>query len=114
MFISTPHDPKKSIWTQNSPSPLILLRLVQLSKNVLNHIENQIYSKQLFDHKILFEPSYEVFDVLIHLSPAFNPKKRAITKRDEDDDLAPCVSKIPVNGFDPVQCYLKELRVSVL
>ncbi|KAK6624363.1 hypothetical protein RUM44_011222 [Polyplax serrata] len=109
LFIATPNDRKKSVFTKNSPTPLILLRLIELCANALRIIEDRIYTTNLFDEKILFRPCLDSYDVIITVDDAFNPRKK-IRPPQNQDHLSEYRQNIPISGFDPVALYLQELR----
>lgn len=114
MFISTPLDKYSSHWTKKSPTVPILQRLVLLAQKSL---EGQIKLGSNPDFKPIFRPPLDVYDVLIFLNHKQLPRQheaidmrvetniRQYGKSTEDD-------RFPITDFDPVQMYLKELRVT--
>ena len=70
----------------------------------------------------IFRPPLDPYDVVIHLRHKLLPRRhQAVDGSPEDPShgsvtLKPShdAKRIPVVDFDPVQCYLQELRVSVL
>ncbi|XP_051895991.1 nucleolar protein 6 [Pristis pectinata] len=119
MFIATPNDRKTSIWTKRRPSALILQRLIELASKSLQILESQLLDpSDNHDLKMIFRPPLDVYDVIIHLNPKHIPRYleavdkpkvtycRGTLKRDASVKFL----KLPVVGYDPVQCYLRELR----
>lgn len=45
MFIATPDDRTKSVWTRDGPCPVVLLRLVSLAQRSLTLLEAQFAGK---------------------------------------------------------------------
>ncbi|KAL0279673.1 UNVERIFIED_CONTAM: hypothetical protein PYX00_001178 [Menopon gallinae] len=109
LFIATPYDRQKSIWTKDCPTPVVLFRLVKMCGNVLDFLQARMYRNIALENeiKVLFEPSLEPYDAIIHIHANFIPKIRS--SENERDDVVP-VMTIPVSGFNPVSLYLKELR----
>lgn len=60
IFIATPYDKKKSVFTKDSPNAMILFRIIELCSNALNVIEEQIYTKGLIDSKV---SNFFLFDI---------------------------------------------------
>lgn len=119
LFISTPYDQQKSLWTLKAPTSLILNRISALAKESLKLFEDQLFLNNVLDIRSMFRPPMSEYDCLIHLKPELNPRRlQAIDISDEesDDEWHPykkhSQQKIPVVDFDPVQCFLKELRDS--
>ncbi|XP_043253264.1 nucleolar protein 6 [Colletes gigas] len=117
LFISTPYDQQKSLWTKKAPTTLILNRITMLARQSLKLFEDQLLTKDALDVKPLFRPPFTEYDCLIHLMPHMVPRKlQAIDVSKEYQVLnwhpykSHSEQKIPVVGFDPVQCLLKELR----
>uniref|UniRef100_A0A670Z235 Nucleolar protein 6 n=1 Tax=Pseudonaja textilis TaxID=8673 RepID=A0A670Z235_PSETE len=119
MFIATPKDQKQSVWTREKPSPQILQRLLVLAQEAL-----QVLDKQLMDPlgtqdvKMAFRPPLDLYDVLIHLNPKQVPRHLEAVDRPtasfyrgmlKSSSSAKTIS-FPVVDYDPVQCYLEELR----
>lgn len=120
LFISTPYDQQRSLWTRKAPTTLILNRITVLARQSLKLFEDQVFTNILLDIRPLFRPPLTEYDCLIHLKPSMVPRKlQAI----DVSDSYPVVEwhpykkhsaqKIPVLDFDPVQCFLKDLRVSL-
>ncbi|XP_033607618.1 nucleolar protein 6 isoform X3 [Cryptotermes secundus] len=117
LFLSTPYDKKNSIWTKEAPSLQILIRAAMLAGEALRVIESLLFSAIKSDWKQIFRPSLEAFDVLIHLFPKLNSRRYEAV--DVKSDKSNCQlqsylkepgEKIPVTGFNPVNCFLAELR----
>lgn len=116
LFISTPYDQQKSIWTKKVSS-LILNRITMLARQSLKLFEDQLFTNVLLDIKPLFRPPLTEYDCLIYLKSDMTPRKlQAI----DVSEMYPVLEwhpykkhtaqKIPVTDFDPVQCFLKDLR----
>ncbi|NWT53831.1 NOL6 protein, partial [Erythrocercus mccallii] len=120
MFLATPKDQWSSMWTQERPSAQILQRLVLLASESLRAVEKQLMdplSDQ--DVKMVFRPPLDFYDVLIHLNPNQIPRhlesvdrpvksvSRGVVKNSSAMNIL-----FPVVDYDPVQLYLRELRVS--
>uniref|UniRef100_A0A8C3CG05 Nucleolar protein 6 n=1 Tax=Cairina moschata TaxID=8855 RepID=A0A8C3CG05_CAIMO len=118
MFIATPKDQWSSVWTQEQPSAQILQRLLVLAAESLRTLEEQLMdplSSQ--DVKIAFRPPLDLYDVLIHLNSNQIPRhlegvdrpvksfSRGVVKNSAGVNVL-----FPVVDYDPVQCYLQELR----
>uniref|UniRef100_A0A8C0EK39 Nucleolar protein 6 n=1 Tax=Bubo bubo TaxID=30461 RepID=A0A8C0EK39_BUBBB len=110
MFIATPKDQWSSMWTQEQPSaqvswvlcpcPMVAARLGQFPAPGM-----------------VFRPPLEFYDVLIHLNPTQIPRhlesvdrplksfSRGVVKNSTSVKIL-----FPVVDYDPVQCYLQELR----
>lgn len=119
LFISTPYDQQKSLWTRKSPTLLILNRISALAKTSLKLFEDLLFQWNVIDVKPIFRPPLSEYNCLIYLKSCFNPRKlQAIDIPNDEPEIAwhtfkpHSKAKIPIVGFDPVQCYLKELRVS--
>ncbi|XP_076620123.1 nucleolar protein 6 Mat89Ba [Colletes latitarsis] len=117
LFISTPYDQQKSLWTKKAPTTLILNRITMLARQSLKLFEEQLLTKDALNVKPLFRPPFTEYDCLIHLMPHMVPRKLQaidISKKCQVLNWHPykphSQQKIPVAGFDPVQCLLKELR----
>ena len=75
------------------------------------------YKQPVVVFQQIFRPPLDLFDVIIHLEP------RQLCRRYHAVDLRPGVPipshqggdkgrrELPVVNYDPVQCYLQELRV---
>ncbi|NXG08518.1 NOL6 protein, partial [Sakesphorus luctuosus] len=120
MFIATPKDQWSSMWTQERPSAQILHRLVVLASESLRALEEQLMDPlNSQDVKMVFRPPLDFYDVLIHLNPNQIPRhlesvdrpvksfSRGVVKNSSAMNIL-----FPVVDYDPVQCYLRELRVS--
>lgn len=119
LFISTPYDQQRSLWTKKAPSILILNRITMLAKQSLKLYEDQLFTKVLLDFKTLFRPPITEYDCLIYLKPLMVPRRlQAVDVNDEEPIVEwhpykrHSAQKVPIVGFDPVQFFLQELRVS--
>uniref|UniRef100_A0A672TEP1 Nucleolar protein 6 n=1 Tax=Strigops habroptila TaxID=2489341 RepID=A0A672TEP1_STRHB len=118
MFIATPKDQWSSMWTQEQPSAQILQRLIVLASESLRALEEQLMDPlKTQDVKLVFRPPLDFYDVLIHLNPKQIPRhlesvdrplksfSRGVVKNSTAEKIL-----FPVVDYDPVQCYLQELR----
>ncbi|XP_065520202.1 nucleolar protein 6 isoform X2 [Lathamus discolor] len=118
MFIATPKDQWSSMWTQERPSAQILQRLTVLASESLRALEEQLMDPlKTQDVKMVFRPPLDFYDVLIHLNPNQIPRhlenvdqpvksfSRGVVKNSTAEKIL-----FPVVDYDPVQCYLRELR----
>uniref|UniRef100_UPI00398EAFAB nucleolar protein 6 n=1 Tax=Pristiophorus japonicus TaxID=55135 RepID=UPI00398EAFAB len=119
MFIATPNDRKTSIWTKGQPSAPILQRLTELASQSLRTLERQLMDPlDNHDLKMVFRPPLDIYDVIIHLNPKHIPRHLEAVDRPKitysrgtlKSDAAVKYLKMPVVDYDPVQCYLHELR----
>ncbi|XP_072166858.1 nucleolar protein 6-like [Diadema setosum] len=120
MFLATPADRQKSIWTQEKPTIQIFKRLVALAGESLKELKDQLSAKHLSecDFKKIFRPPLEPYDVIIHLRDklvtrrheAIDASQGAVTSRLLTLKTSQGAKQLPVINFDPVQCYLRELR----
>ncbi|XP_014489067.1 PREDICTED: nucleolar protein 6 [Dinoponera quadriceps] len=117
LFISTPYDQQKSLWTRKAPSHLILHRISVLSKESLRIFNDPLVKDTALDVKHMFRPPLSEYDCLIHLKSTMNPRGiQAVDVLDNTDvvDLHPYKThsqqKIPIVDFDPVQHFLRDLR----
>ncbi|XP_067840686.1 nucleolar protein 6 [Heptranchias perlo] len=119
MFIATPNDRRTSIWTKGQPSAPILQRLLELASQSLRTLERQLMDPlDNHDLKMIFRPPLDIYDVIIHLNPKHIPRhleavdkpKITYSRGTLRNDAAVKFFKMPVVDYDPVQCYLRELR----
>ncbi|CAL1685523.1 unnamed protein product [Lasius platythorax] len=117
LFISTPYDQQKSLWTKKAPSQLILNRMNVLAKESLKLFDDLLLNNMMLDVKPIFRPSLKEYDCLLYLKSNMNPRRLQavdVSNNVEIVDLHPykahSLQKIPVADFDPVQCFLKDLR----
>lgn len=118
LFISTPYDQQKSLWSREAPSQLTLNRISTLAKESLKLFDDL---HTLPDVRCMFRPPLSEYDCLIHLKSSMNPRRlQAVDVPDNANvvDLHPYKAhssqKIPVVNFDVVQLFLKDLRVSIV
>ncbi|XP_066994077.2 nucleolar protein 6 isoform X2 [Anabrus simplex] len=118
LFIATPYDQRNSRVTREAPTLQILIRLGMLASEALTVLEKELLLSNHPDCMLVFKPPLEVYDVIIHLNPLQNPRCHEAVEV-ENDNLSrkslkvykhQSEEKIPIVGFDPVQCYLRELR----
>uniref|UniRef100_A0A8C3K0Z5 Nucleolar protein 6 n=1 Tax=Calidris pygmaea TaxID=425635 RepID=A0A8C3K0Z5_9CHAR len=112
MFIATPKDQWSSMWTQDRPSAQVKTSLISLA-----HLCPILSSTGLFFLQMVFRPPLDFYDVLIHLNPNQIPRhlesvdrplksfSRGVVKNSTSVKIL-----FPVVDYDPVQCYLQELR----
>uniref|UniRef100_A0A8D2LLI4 Nucleolar protein 6 n=1 Tax=Varanus komodoensis TaxID=61221 RepID=A0A8D2LLI4_VARKO len=119
MFIATPRDQRRSMWTQARPSAQILQRLLVLALESLRALEEQLMDPLGGqDVKMVFRPPLDPYDVLIHLNPRQIPRHLEAVDRPVKSfsrgmlrsDAAVKTSAFPVVDYDPVQLFLQELR----
>ncbi|XP_067320780.1 nucleolar protein 6 isoform X2 [Anolis sagrei] len=119
MFIATPRDQRNSVWTKEKPSAQILQRLLVLALESLRVLEEQLMDPLgNQDVKMVFRPPLDFYDVLIHLNPKQIPRHleavdRPITSFSRGMLKSEAMVKtlsFPVVDYDPVECYLQELR----
>lgn len=120
MFIATPSDTENSLWTKEAPSLTILARVAILASQSLKVLEG-CYLTETSLHtdmwKKVFRPSVDSYNLLIHLQPHMNPRRSQWIDAKVNENLqslAPYTKskdeKIPVTGYNPIQCYLQELE----
>nr|CAD7588547.1 unnamed protein product [Timema genevievae] len=116
LFLATSYQPSGVVWTKRNPTLQILVRTAMLAKESLTIVEEKLFSRH-FDTKLIFRPPLDVYDVLIYLRPLLNPRRLEAVDVNKDQPVVNLPSyqyhqgeKLPVAGFNPVQCYLKELR----
>lgn len=92
-----------------------------LAKESLKVFDDLLAKDTVLDVKWMFRPPLSEYDCLIHLKSTMNPRRlQAVDISDNVDvvDLHPykkhSLQKVPIVDFDPVQCFLKDLRVSIL
>lgn len=122
LFIATPSERESSLWTREAPSLTILARVALLaaeSLKVLQAVYFTSVSLETKSWKQIFRPSLDAFNLVIHLIPAMNPRRSQWIDAKVDSEvrvLEPYKKtkgeKVPVTGYDPVQCYLQELEAS--
>lgn len=116
LFIVTPGDTTHSIWTKEAPSLAILVHVTSLAVEALKVIEEQLSTFSLH-YQALFSPALDFYDLVIYLNPSLIARRSESiqAKIDKEPSKLPPYKpqqpeKIPVVGFDPVECYLRELR----
>ncbi|KAM8865782.1 nucleolar protein 6 [Synchiropus picturatus] len=119
MFIATPKDKNRSIWTKKTPSVQMLQRMVTVAAESLKVLEQQLMDGELTqDVRVVMRPPLEPYDVLIHLNPkqvpllslAVDPPSVTFGRGVSTDNMAHSGSALPVIDFNPVAIYLTELR----
>nr|CAD7198663.1 unnamed protein product [Timema douglasi] len=116
LFLATSYQPSGVVWTKRNPTLQVLVRTAMLAKESLAIVEEKLFSRR-FDTKVIFRPPLDVYDVLIYLRPLLNPRRLEAVDVNKDQPLVNLPpyqyqqgEKLPVAGFNPVQCYLQELR----
>ncbi|XP_017876904.1 nucleolar protein 6 [Ceratina calcarata] len=116
LFISTPYDQQKSIWTKKVSS-LILNRITMLARQSIKLFQDQLFTNTLLDIRPLFRPPLTEYDCLIYLKSDMVPRKLQAVDVSEMYPILEwhpykkhTAQKIPITDFDPVQCFLKDLR----
>ena len=117
LFISTPYDQQSSMWTKKAPTLVILNRVCLIAKEALKLIEAQMLNSTL-DYRTICRPPLSEYDCLIHLKSIYNPRRYEAVEVDQNEPIVNwhpfkghSQHRIPVVDFNPVQLYLKELRV---
>ncbi|XP_008164588.2 nucleolar protein 6 isoform X1 [Chrysemys picta bellii] len=119
MFIATPRDKRSSVWTKERPSAQILQRLLVLALESLRALEEQLTDPLgSQDVKMVFRPPLDFYDILIHLNAKQLPRHlegvdrpaKSFSRGMLKSDAPVKTLAFPVVGYDPVQCYLQELR----
>ncbi|XP_062310472.1 nucleolar protein 6 [Osmerus eperlanus] len=119
MFLATPKDRKLSIWTKQAPSVQMLQRVVMVAAESLKVLEPQLMDAgQVQDVKVAIRPPLDAYDVLIHLNPKQVPLlSQAVDLPSTTFSRGTLSGKthrpggaMPVIDFNPVSCYLAELR----
>ncbi|XP_066258902.1 nucleolar protein 6 [Euwallacea similis] len=117
LYIVTPYDQGQSLFTTPNPSREVLCRVRQLAKAALE-LTVSLSIVPGFNVKDLFRPNMEGYHLLIHLKPLLNPRRHEAIDTSNDSKIVleayekNSNEKIPINGFDPVALYLKDLRES--
>ncbi|XP_046857111.1 nucleolar protein 6-like isoform X2 [Xenia sp. Carnegie-2017] len=116
LVIATPKDKFSSYWTKDCPSVLVHHRIVALAKESYSVYETQQLKTKddSIDVKILFRPSFEEFDVVIILHDQWNPRRHQAVDlgRSCSYQYQPTSMSLPIVNFDPIQCYMNELKES--
>lgn len=117
MVIVTPQDRRSSVWTQDGPSAQILQQLVSLAAEALPILEKQLMDPRgPGDIRTVFRPPFDMYDVLIHLTPRHIPRHRQAVDPPAASFCRGLVTEpgpsslMPVLGYDPPQLYLAQLR----
>lgn len=122
LFIATPSEHEYSVWTKAAPSLLILARVAILAAESLKVLQGWYLAGMLFESNVwkqIFRPSLDSYDLIIHLNSCANPRRFQCIDSKVDGFVQnlpvyqkTTKEKIPVVGFDPVQCYLQELEAA--
>ncbi|XP_063980867.1 nucleolar protein 6 [Diachasmimorpha longicaudata] len=119
LFISTPYDHAKSIWTIKNPTRLVLNRVGALAKEVLKLVERMLAQNSVIVWGPMFKATTVGYDILIRIKAELNPRRLQSLELDDScpqEFRRPYKShpnaKIPIVGFNPVEKYLEELRAN--
>ncbi|XP_019866147.2 nucleolar protein 6 isoform X2 [Aethina tumida] len=116
LYIITPFDEGRSIFTKHAPTKEVLKRVQSLATVTLNFYSQKLLEAEEYDVMDLFTPNWQGYNLLIHLNSSANPRvheqiipplKTGIFVEKYDPKKK---SKIPITNFNPVELYLKELR----
>jgi U3 small nucleolar RNA-associated protein 22 len=117
LFVAMPYDDCTSSFTKTAPSKEVLRRVKHLASETLSFATKIVKEESPTIVKDLFIPNLDGYDVLIQLRPLLNPVRHEQVIGDElegqvvvKDFDAGESTKLPITGFNPVQCYLRELR----
>ncbi|MCP9261486.1 Nucleolar protein 6 [Dirofilaria immitis] len=106
MVICTPVDRSGYRWTREEPQPLILKRLIALSKASAALIEQHINNLAVFNLKGLFTTDISSFsNVIIHIRGRHKVRRKVVRGKLINGPL-------PVIDYDPIRVYVKRLRQS--
>ncbi|KAL4720931.1 hypothetical protein ACJJTC_015183 [Scirpophaga incertulas] len=105
MHIVTSYDGDlPSVWTAEAPSPQVLGRVQALARSTLKYMNQALLSDMKENVLGAFVPSLDGYDVIIALRlPAVAARGASASATEASADL------VPVVGFDPVRCYLRQL-----
>ncbi|KAG9293934.1 hypothetical protein G9A89_019272 [Geosiphon pyriformis] len=117
MFIVTSDNPLLN-WAKNKPTRLVTFRIKELANLALHYMDQVIENSEDKKFEIFFATDMSVYDVIIHLDPSCcsryyqnrlaNPQY--IPEQDKDKKMASYQGEIFFIGYDPVDCYLNELK----
>lgn len=134
LFVAYSHSKFDNIWvSKNRPSHLIWKRIVALARHTLDlAVSTQFDFKTGISKnwRVLFTPSTRDFDVAITLKSEVLPRHyQQLSSESGKSHVKQLSNKVQVTAyknlynrnvsskllvdFDPVQCYLTELRVSI-
>ncbi|XP_034245395.1 nucleolar protein 6 isoform X2 [Thrips palmi] len=120
LFIATPSEHLNSSWTKEAPSLTILARVALLAAESLKVLQSCYLTESHLETnmwKQIFRPSLDCYNIIIHLNPSMisrnsqwidakvSEKIFALNPYKKGDN-----EKIPVVGYDAVQCYLQDLE----
>ncbi|KAM3720026.1 Nucleolar protein [Dirofilaria immitis] len=106
MVICTPVDRSGYRWTREEPQPLILKRLIALSKASAALIEQHINNLAVLNLKGLFTTDISSFsNVIIHIRGRHKVRRKVVRGKLINGPL-------PVIDYDPIRVYVKRLRQS--
>ncbi|XP_025834948.1 nucleolar protein 6 [Agrilus planipennis] len=124
LYIITPYDNGKSLFTINTCGKEVLRRLAILATATYNVLLESFL--QTFEVKLLesiFVPNMDGYNLLIHLKPLLNSRRNESIDECNKKHLKKSKCKnvftknydkfaIPIVGFNPVDLYLSELRAN--
>lgn len=100
---------KYVFWTKEAPLVEILARVTLLARHAMDLIQQNIIDKFLTEP--LFNPSLDGYDLIIKLNKS-HLRTSLLHNFRKNVDHAQCKPYIPLVDYNPVESYLKELRVS--
>ncbi|XP_030756647.1 nucleolar protein 6 [Sitophilus oryzae] len=116
LYIITPYDQGASLFTKESPTREILIRIRQLANITLNLMSESVIEQKFFDLTGFFSPNMDGYNLIIHLNPQFNSRRHENTSDLNEQQVIlekyvkRDIENIPFVEFSPVDEYLKELR----
>ncbi|XP_053611416.1 nucleolar protein 6 [Plodia interpunctella] len=102
-----------AIWSRRDPTPQVIARAKILADSTLRYFQRTLLIEMKDNILSCFVPSLSGYDVLIRLNPALVPYTSERVERPALSRKLPTTFPediIPVVDFDPVRCYLEELR----
>ncbi|XP_075220979.1 nucleolar protein 6 Mat89Ba isoform X2 [Lycorma delicatula] len=116
LFIATSYDKTGIVWTRDAPTLPILFHVAKLAKESLSILETQLLlTENSEEFKRVFRPPLHFYDVIIYVNALKNPRRTQgidweQKHRNNDSLFDQSRNNIPVIEFNPVHCYLQELR----
>ncbi|XP_060804531.1 nucleolar protein 6 [Amyelois transitella] len=102
-----------AVWSRRDPTPQVIARAKVLASSTLDYFQRALLSEMKDNILSCFVPSLSGYDVLIRLNPTLVPfTTERVEKLPTSRKLPTTFAEelIPVVEFDPVRCYLDELR----
>lgn len=91
------------IWAKEAPILQVLVRVIMLAKELLSRLTDKVARREAFSNQSVFYTKFAGYDALIHL----DVESIQFLRR----NIMQSSARLPVD-FNPVDIYLKELRVS--